>query len=82
MASRQKIVKIGNSYGITFPASFMRKSGWKQGDEVLVEENGTEKVLLVKPKSFKKVNLTPEFFSWLEDISKEYEEAIKTLANR
>lgn len=78
----QKIVKIGNSYGITLPAAFIKQSGWKQGDEVVVEGSGTDKMLLIKPKNFNKVKLSPEFFSWLEEISAEYEEAIKELAHR
>ena len=80
-SATQKIVKIGNSFGVTLPISFVRESGWKQGDEVTVESNGAEKMLLIKPKGYKKVKLSPEFFAWLDEISEEYEEAIKELAH-
>ena len=80
---KQKIIKVGNSLAVTLPCGFVHDVGYKAGDEVIVEQNTTYKMLLVKPKTASfQTHLTPEFFSWLEQIGKRYERAIKELANK
>ncbi|PIV09984.1 hypothetical protein COY59_03195 [Candidatus Gottesmanbacteria bacterium CG_4_10_14_0_8_um_filter_37_24] len=80
---RQKIIKVGNSAAVTLPASFIREGNLKIGDEVLVETMPRYQAALIKPKKADKIlRLSPEFFSWLDRISREYEEVIKELANR
>lgn len=79
----QKIIKVGNSAAITIPKEFLKETKMKVGDEVVVEENSQNKILLIKPKNrADSPSLTPEFFSWLDDISKKYKEVMIELANR
>jgi putative addiction module antidote len=80
---KQKIIKVGNSAAVTLPASFVREGNLKIGDEVIVEAIPRYQAALIKPKKAdKNISLSPEFFSWLDKISKEYEDVIKELANR
>lgn len=79
----QKIIKVGNSAAITIPKEFLKEAKMKVGDEVVVEENAQNKILLIKPKNrVDSPSLTPEFFSWLDEVSKKYKEVIVELANR
>ncbi len=81
--TKQKIIKVGNSLAITLPASFVKEGNIKTGDEVIVEQNATYKTLYVKPVSKGYTpKLTPEFYEWLESISKKYEGVIKELAKK
>ncbi len=83
MSQKQKIIRAGNSLAITLPAAFVREGKIKAGDEVIVEQNAQYKTLYVRPPSAKHVSkLTPEFFDWLENISKEYKDVIKELAKK
>ena len=78
----QKIIKVGNSLAITLPASFVREGKLKMGDELVVETAPVYQTMFVKPKKMAKMaNLTPEFFKWLNNVSKKYEDVIKELAN-
>lgn len=82
--TKQKIIKVGNSLAITLPVSFVKEGNIKAGAEVIVEQNAAYKTLYVKPASAKysKSKLTPEFYEWLDDISKKYKDVIKELANK
>lgn len=78
----QKIIKVGNSLAVTLPADFVKEGKLKAGDELVVETSPIYKTMMIQPaKKNKKVNLTPEFFEWLNSISKKYEDVIKKLAN-
>jgi len=79
----QKIIKVGNSYAFTIPKSFMKKAGFKAGDEVYVQQNPEHKTLLITARSNKsKMKLSPELFSWLDKIESNYSQAIKSLAKK
>lgn len=81
--TKQKIIRVGNSLAVTLPASFVKEGNIKAGAEVIVEQNAQYKTLYVKPVSAKQTSkLTPEFFEWLENISKEYKDVIKELARK
>lgn len=78
----QKIIKVGNSLAITIPKEFAKKSGFKQGEEVIVETFLNSKTMLIKPKSEEKTTtLTPEFYSWLKESTEKYKDAIIKLAH-
>lgn len=79
----QKIIRVGNSAAVTIPKDFMKKTGLAIGDEISMESDAIAKMMVVKPKSQEGKNqLTPEFFQWLDGISKKYENTIKELAVR
>jgi len=77
----QKIIKVGNSAAVTIPKSFLKKSGWAVGDELVVEGDAQTKLLLVKEKgSSYNTKITPEFKQWLDEIGNKYADVIKALA--
>lgn len=79
----QKVIQVGNSLALTIPKSFIDKTGFKVGDELFVQQDPKNKSLIVTAKdSAGKMNVSPEFFSWLDGIEKKYAEAIKQLAKR
>lgn len=78
----QKIIKVGNSLAVTLPVFFVREGKLKAGDELVVETAPAYQTMLIKSKKMSnKAKLTPEFFNWLNDVSKKYEGVIKELAN-
>ena len=80
---RQKIIKVGNSAAVTIPKKFLKKIGWKVGDEVLFEEKSEDNKFIVRDADIeeKPSGITPEFKQWLDDVSVKYKDAIKELAN-
>lgn len=77
----QKIIKVGNSAAVTIPKDFMKKTGLSIGDKISMESDIMAKMIVVKPKDQEgKNHLTPEFFQWLDRISRKYESTIKELA--
>ena len=81
MTSKQKIIKVGNSLGVTIPASFVREGKWKSGDEIIVEQDEVYRTLIIKPKRMiNKMRLTPEFKEWLDEFTKKNQGLLKELA--
>ena len=79
---KQKIIKVGNSLAITLPVSMLREGGWKLGDEVIIEHSPTYDFMVLKPKHLaNKTFLSPEFFSWLDEITEKHADVIKELAH-
>lgn len=79
----QKLIKVGNSRAVTIPKPFLEKSGYKTGDELIVEYDGKRGIMILKTKrAARSVSLSPEFFMWLDKIGKKYEEAISELAKK
>ena len=77
----QKIIRVGNSAALTLPKGFLDEAGLQVGDEMMVETNHQAKAVYAKPVSDRaKLNLTPEFYNWLDTISQKYEKTIKELA--
>lgn len=67
----RKIIKIGNSEGVTIPAAIMRNYKIKAGDKV--------EVYIGKPgEEVKYLELLKEF----EDFKKQYGQTLKNLAGR
>ena len=79
----QKIIRVGNSAAITIPKEFVKEAGFKIGDEMVVETNAQSKMILAKPRHASgRMSLSPEFFTWLNDVSIKYEDTIKELARK
>ncbi len=80
--AKQKKIKVGNSLAVTLPISLVREGGWKLGDELVIEHSPTYQLMVIKPKRLaKKTYLSPEFFSWLDEVSLKYADVIKDLAH-
>jgi antitoxin component of MazEF toxin-antitoxin module len=77
----QKIIRVGNSLAITLPKSFIDKTNFKAGDEVVVQTNVALRAVYVRAESADTTSgLTPEFKEWLDDIERNESDIIKTLA--
>lgn len=77
----QKIIKVGNSAALTIPQSFIKKVGWKVGDELVVEGDVQTKLLLVKEKSSPyNTRITPEFKQWLDNFTERNSALLEELA--
>ncbi|WP_181520413.1 AbrB/MazE/SpoVT family DNA-binding domain-containing protein [Anoxybacillus ayderensis] len=78
----RKVLKIGNSLGVTFPVEFLQKLDIHQGDEVQMEFKDNQIVI----KKSNKVNLpkgiSKDFFDVLNETLEEYDETIKGLVDR
>lgn len=79
----QKVIQIGNSLALTIPKSFIDKTGFRAGDEIFVHQEPQSKSLIVTTKEqASKIKLSPDLFSWLNDIENKYSDAIKDLADK
>jgi antitoxin MazE len=82
LSAERKVLKIGNSLGITFPMGFLNKLGIHQGDEIQMELE-EDKIVIKKSK---KVDLpkgiSQDFFEVLNETLEEYDETIKGLIDR
>ncbi|KXK10189.1 MAG: SpoVT / AbrB like domain protein [Microgenomates bacterium OLB23] len=79
----QKVIQVGNSLALTIPKSFVDKTGFKAGDEIYVHQEPQSKSLIITTKDqAKKMKLSPDLFSWLNDMEEKYSEAIKDLAKK
>jgi putative addiction module antidote len=79
----QKILKVGNSLALTIPKSFIDKTGFKAGDEVFVQQEPRSKSIIITTKErAEKMKLSPDLFSWLNDVEEKYSDAIKQLAKK
>ena len=77
----QKIIRVGNSAALTLPKEFLDETGLQVGDEMMVETNKRARAVYAKPAvASAKMDLTPEFYNWLDTISQKYEKTIKKLA--
>ena len=77
----QKIIKVGNSFAVTIPKSFVNEAGFKSGDEVIVESDKDLKLMVVKPAGSPiQTKTTPEFKAWLDDFNKKNKKALQELA--
>ena len=79
----QKVIQVGNSLALTIPKSFIDKTGFKVGDEIYVQQEPESKSLIITTKDqAKKMQLSPELFSWLNKMEEKYSNAIKELAQK
>lgn len=82
LSVERKVLKVGNSLGVTFPMEFLNKLGIHQGDEIQMELE-EDKIVIKKSK---KVDLpkgiSQDFFEVLNETLEEYDETIKGLIDR
>ncbi len=79
----QKVIQVGNSLALTIPKSFIDKTGFKAGDEIFVQQEPQSKSLIITTKDqARKMKLSPDLFSWLDEMEEKYSDAIKDLAQK
>lgn len=89
----KKIIKIGNSYGVTLERSLLEKSNMKLGDPLTLRVEQGEIVIspVKKEKAKKQVarerrttlrsKISPELQQWTEEFLKENAQALEELAH-
>lgn len=78
----QKILKVGNSYALTIPSSFVKELGLKAGDLLQIEANaGQNRLTVTHTKEENRLD-TPEVKEWLESFNKKYKKGLTELAKR
>lgn len=78
----RKVTKIGNSYGITIPATFLKEAGLSYGDNVHLESKDGEIVLRKKEEVKLPEGMSADFFKVLERNTNKHEETIQDLVDR
>lgn len=83
---KQKIIKIGNSVGVTLPYEIREELDLKLGDSVSVDYMpGGKSIILSKKEKGKDASfssITPDFMKVVEKVNKQYGPALKELANK
>ncbi|GEB76621.1 AbrB family transcriptional regulator [Sporolactobacillus inulinus] len=79
----RKIIKMGNSFGSTYPVEVLNHLRVKQGDHVAFElqPDGT---VTIKKQNMNQLpkGIEPEFLQIVSDVMDQYDDAIKELANK
>ena len=79
----QKVLKVGNSLGVTLPADFVSKHTVKSGSQVgVVQHNGsiTFSTRISKSTSYEPIE-DREFFDLVKEVELKYKGALDELAN-
>ena len=81
---KKKIIKVGNSYAITIPKSFIQDAGLTYGQPLEVDVDADSEVLRIRKSSSAKGKdtITPEFVDWLEKFNKKYKHVLTELAKK
>jgi putative addiction module antidote len=80
----QKIIQIGNSTGIIIPKAILDVLGLQPGTEVNVQSDlQTSSLIIQDVTKVKKTSaISPHFLTVLEKINKEYNGALRELAQK
>lgn len=82
LSAERKVLKVGNSLGVTFPMEFLNKLGIHQGDEIQMELE-EDKIVIKKSKTVDlPKGISQDFFEVLNETLEEYDETIKGLIDR
>ena len=81
----QKIIKVGNSLGITLPREFVKQSNLMAGQKVTTSTDATTGILQLqtKDKSSDKLlraSLSPEFIKRVDSFIKQHKPALEKLS--
>jgi len=80
---RNKILKVGDSAAVTIPSSFVKKTGWKTGEEVIVDTDPRTETMVVRPaKRTTRTTISAGFVSWVEEFIDEHKPLLDELAKK
>lgn len=79
----QTVFKAGNSDVVAIPPEIKKKTGIKNGSNIIVSVASDGKTIVINEVGDKKAAvLTTNFFEWLENFNKEYGSALTELAKK
>ena len=81
----QKIIRVGNSLGITLPKDFVKQSGLSAGQTVVTNINNDTGTLQVQTKNgsedkLLRSKLSPQFVKRVDSFIKQHKPALDKLA--
>lgn len=79
---QQKVIKIGNSLGITLPSSYVKTRKIKAGQNIYVDSNSEADLVQLRTTSTSPSAITPEFYDWLKKFNAKYKNAMTELAKK
>lgn len=77
-----KIIKIGNSNGITLPKKLLSLLELEQGEEVFIEPDLKNRTIIIKPITVAENEVNPKVVEGMGKFSKRYSKALKNLARK
>jgi len=75
-----KLVKIGNSVGVTIPKKLLKIMKLKQGEEVFMEPNLETRTIVIKPIEVAEDQVNAKVIEGMKKFTKKYPKALKNLA--
>ena len=78
----RKIIKIGDSHGITIPKDAMRQLSLKPGDKVVIEVDRKKQTVTVRRKEQNGMQPDKELVEWTDAFVEDYKDALNELAEK
>ncbi len=77
-----KLIKVGNSIGITLPKKLLDLMDLEQGEDVMIEPNMDNRTIVIKPVSVAKQQVKKSVIEGTAQFIKRYPKALKNLAGK
>ena len=77
-----KLIKIGNSVGVTLPKKLLALLNMQQGEEVFVETDLKNRSIIIKSMSVARNEVNPNVVEGMNKFTKRYSKALKNLADK
>lgn len=78
----QKIIRIGNSFGITLSKQLLENVHLKAGDMVHVDKNEASNALIVSSKKNPLKSMSPDIIQWTKKFINKNRQALEDLADK
>ncbi len=75
-----KIVKIGNSTGVTLPKKLLSLLEIELGEDVFIESDLKNRTIIIKPIQVARGEVNPDVIKGMKGFTKKYSKALKKLA--
>lgn len=77
----QKIIKVGNSYGVILPKEIIERYNLTIGQVVEIDTNILPQAIVIRSENTKDVSMiTPEFKDWLDTFTGKHKKLLQELA--
>lgn len=78
----QKIIQIGNSFGITLSKQLLENVNLKAGDIVHVDKNEASNTLIISSKKNPLKGMSPDIVEWTQKFISKNRQALEELADK
>jgi len=77
-----KLIKIGNSVGVTLPKKLLSLLNLQQGEEVFIETDLKNKAIIIKSLTTAKNEVNKDVVKGMEKFTKRYSKALHNLSQK